>query len=220
MNTSLMTLSVIVMMALIAVWFIAVAVRKFRQRRIVGGAFGILSALFLALAAICVGLVGFGLQGYQRLTYERTGAEVEFRKTGERAYIATVRYPSGNATAYPLAGDDWQIDARMLSFKPFVNIIGFDAAYRLERLSGRYRSIDDERTAPRTVHALNPDSTLDLWEIARRYRDWAPWVDAFYGNATYVPMADGAMYAVAVTQGGLKARPMNESARKAVAGWQ
>lgn len=220
MNSSLMTTVVIACLGLLALYFLFRAIRQFRRRRYGGGVFGILSALVLVLIALCTGLIGFGLQGYQRLTYERTAAEVHFRKTGERAYSAIVHYPSGGVGEYRLQGDDWQIDARMLSFKPLMNILGFDAAYRLERLSGRYRSIEDEQKQPRTVHALQPESALDLWEIARRYREWSPWVDAYYGSATYVPMEDGAVYAVAVTQSGLQARPMNESAKKAVGNWQ
>ena len=207
-------------MALIALYFSGRAFRQFRQKRIIGGAFSVLSALFLALAATCVGLVGVGLQGFQRLTYERTAAKVQFTQTGDRAYTAALHYPDGSVGQYPIRGDEWQIDARMLTFKPLGYMLGFDAAYRLERLSGRYRNIDDERAAPRTVHALASDTPIDLWEFARRYHAWAPWVDAYYGNATYAPMADGAKFAVMVTQGGLKARALNDSAQKALGSWQ
>lgn len=221
MNESQVLWVVIVAMAVIAVYFIVKAVRLFQRRRLLGGFFGIASALFLALAAVCVGLVGFGLQGFQRLTYERTAVEVQFAKTAEGAYIASVRYPGGAVQDFTLQGDDWQVDARILSFKPLASILGFDSAYRLERLSGRYRNIEDERSKPRTVQALHAGpGALDLWDIVRRYRDRAPWVDAYQGTAAYVPMADGARYAVAVTQGGLKARPMNEAAKQAVGNWQ
>ena len=207
-------------MALIALYFIGRALRQFRRRRIIGGAFSVLSAMFLALAATCAALVGIGLQGFQRLTYERTAADVEFTQTGDRAYTAIIHYTDGSVGQYPIRGDEWQIDARMLSFKPLGYMLGFDAAYRLERLGGRHRNIDDERAAPRTVHALTSDAPIDLWELARRYHHWAPWVDAYYGNATYAPMADGAKFAVMVTQDGLKARPLNDSAQNALGGWQ
>ena len=48
-----------------------------------------------------------------------------------------------------------------------------------------------------------------------RKREWS-WIDAYYGTAAYLPMADGARYVVTVTQSSLIGRPANEAAQKAV----
>ena len=45
-----------------------------------------------------------------------------------------------------------------------------------------------------------------------RYRSWVPWLDALYGSATFLPMADGALYEIKVSQSGLVARPLNQAA--------
>jgi hypothetical protein len=66
---------------------------------------------------------------------------------------------------------------------------------------------------------LNPPERVDLWTLAHDYRSWVPWVDALYGSATYLPMADGALYQVNVSQSGLIARPLNQAAREAVGSW-
>ena len=47
-----------------------------------------------------------------------------------------------------------------------------------------------------------------------------PGVDAYYGTATYVPMADGARFEVNLSRDALIARPINDAARKAVGEWQ
>jgi hypothetical protein len=44
-------------------------------------------------------------------------------------------------------------------------------------------------------------------------------VDAVYGSATFLPMADKAAYAISASQTGLIARPLNEAARNAISGW-
>jgi hypothetical protein len=44
-------------------------------------------------------------------------------------------------------------------------------------------------------------------------------VDALYGSATYLPMVDGALYEIKVSQSGLLARPLNQAAREAVGSW-
>ena len=206
--------------ALIALLFIAQAGRCVRRRRVVAGTFHGLSALVFLLAAAATGLLGIDLLTYQRLTYEAPAAEVQFSKLDERRYQAKLTYASGETYGCELLGDEWQIDARVLKWHGFVNVIGFDSAYRLERIGGRYRDTESERSGTRTVYALNAPARVDTWELARRYREWVPWVDALYGSAVYLPMADGALYQVSATQNGLIARPLNQAARGAIAGWQ
>jgi hypothetical protein len=116
---------------------------------------------------------------------------------------------------FMLYGDDWQLDARVLKWKGWANLLGLDAQYRLERISGRYRDIEQERRDERTVYALSQNPGLDLWELSNRYRRWLPFVDAMYGSATYLPMAETARYEVKMTQTGLIARPMNAAAESA-----
>ena len=57
-------------------------------------------------------------------------------------------------------------------------------------------------------------------KIMQRYSEWVPWVDAVYGNAAYVPMADGARFVVSIGASGLVARPGNSDAEKAVRHWR
>lgn len=212
--------SVIAAIALAGVVILVIAVRLLRRRRILAGIFGSASALALFLAATAMMLLATSLLTYQRLTYEQPAAELHLSRTAAQQFDAVLTYPGGVSEHYALRGDEWQIDARMLKWRAFVNLIGFDSAYRLERIGGRYTTIESERSAPRTVYALNPPSQIDIWELARRYKDWMPWVDARYGSATYLPMADGALYEIKVAQSGLTARPLNEAARKAVGSWQ
>ena len=111
-----------------------------------------------------------------------------------------------------LAGDEWQLDARVLKWKGWANLLGLDAQYRLERVSGRYRQIEQERKDERTVYALSENPGIDLWTMSIDHRRWLPFVDAVYGSAVYLPMADGARYEVSITQSGLVARPVNDVA--------
>jgi len=60
-----------------------------------------------------------------------------------------------NTEILDLRGDEWQIDARVLKWRGMAVLIGFDTLYRLDRLSGRYRDITQERIGLRTVHSLS-----------------------------------------------------------------
>jgi len=142
-------------------------------------------------------------------------------RKGDREYTAMFTYPGPDLQVFDLRGDDWQLDARVLKWSGPANLLGFNTLYRLDRISGRYTKIEDEKTAPRTVHAMRPPDLIDTWQLARDHKEWVmPWIDAVYGSATYVPMADGAVYEVRVSPTGLLARPLNDVARKAVAGWK
>jgi hypothetical protein len=183
-----------------------------------GMAHGATALILFLLAAVAV-LIGSNLKTYQRLSYEQPAGELQLSRTGERQFHAVLSYPSGERANFELRGDEWQVDARVLKWRAFANLVGFDTAYRLERIGGRYTNIEEERAQPRTVYALNTAGRVDPWELIHRYHSWVPWMDALYGSATYLPMSDGALYEIKVSQSGLVARPLNQAAREAVSSW-
>jgi hypothetical protein len=211
--------ALIVVFALAGLLLLFAAVRRVRRRRIFGGMLTGVSGLVLLLLSACAALIAANLVTYQRLSFEQPAGELQLSRTGPREYSAVLTYPAGERATFALQGDEWQVDARVLKWHAFANLVGFDTAYRLERISGRYTRIEDERAQARTVFALNPPQRIDPWELAHRYRAWLPWLDAVYGNATFLPMADGALYEIKVSQSGLIARPLNQAARDAVGGW-
>jgi len=216
-----MTLNaLIVVFGLTAVLFFVAAARSLRRRRIVGGLVRGGGALVLVLIAVCAALIAANLRTYRQLTAEQPAGELQFARIGYHQFNGAFTFPSGERTDFALRGDEWQVDAHVLKWRALANLFGFDTAYRLDRISGRYTSIDDERNLPRTVYALNQPDRVDLWELAHRYHSWVPWIDALYGSATFLPMADGAMYEIKVSQSGLLARPLNQAARAAVGSWQ
>ena len=211
--------ALIVVCALLGLLFFIAAVRRLRRRRVMGGMAHGAAALIFLLAAVCAVLIGTNLRSYQRLSYEQPAGELQLSRVGDRQFDAVLSYPDGERASFPVRGDEWQIDARVLKWHAFANLVGFDAAYRLERISGRYSHVEDERTQPRTVYELHPPGRIDPWELIHRYRSWVPWMDALYGSATFLPMADGALYEIKVSQSGLVARPLNQAAREAVGSW-
>ncbi|MGO9930746.1 MAG: cation/multidrug efflux pump [Steroidobacteraceae bacterium] len=213
-----LTLSIAVC-ALLGLLFLFAAVRRMRRRRLMAGMAHGATGLVLVLAAACAVLVGTSLRSYQRLSYEQPAGELQFARVGIQEFNATLTYPNGERANFALRGDEWQVDARVLKWRAFANLLGFDAAYRLERISGRYARVEDERTLPRSVYDLNAPGRIDPWDLVHRYHSWLPWVDALYGSATFLPMADGALYEIKVSQSGLIARPLNQAARDAIGSW-
>lgn len=219
MDSSVILVGAVALCALIGLLFFVACARRMRRRRFGACAFHGVSSLAFFLAAAALALVGINLLTYERLTHEQPAVRASFARGGEQRFNATLMYPSGEVRGYVLNGDEWQIDARVLKWRGAGNVLNFDTAYRLERISGRYSDVERERTAPRTVYALHPPERVDAWALLRALHEYLPWADALYGSATYLPMADGAAYEVSVSQSGLVARPLNEAARLAVSGW-
>ena len=203
----------------------------FRGRVFSGVLVGAGGAGFLAAAAIA-SLLALDVQTYARLSYERPVATIQTRQLGPQYFEATVIQPARGenmpaaTNLYPLHGDEWRIEAQVLKWKPWANVLGLDAQYRLDRLSGRYQSIEQEINAERSVHPLSGGDgngfslpwRISTWDMARKYRRYVDAVDTLYGGGAYMPMADGARYEVWITQSGLIARPANDAARNASAG--
>ncbi len=189
-----------------------------RGRILRAGGSGISFVASAAVAGIAL-LLAFNYYSYGRLTSETVISSVQFRQTASDEYEARLMIKGERDRLFRLRGNEWQMDARIISWKPPATILGLDPLYRLERLSGRFSEIDRERTELRTVHALSPDPTLDIWTIARQFPLLAPGVDAYYGSATYVPMSDGARFDVSLSRDALIARPVNDAAREAVGSW-
>ena len=205
---------------LLAVPLFVAALRRLRRLKLVRGTFFLLLGAFVLALGTGGALVATNLFTYARLTHEQEAARVTTRQLGPRHFAVSVRAKDAAARQFDLRGDEWQIDARVLKWRALGNLLGFDTVYRLERLSGRYADIADERVAPRTVHALSEDAGMDFWTFAKRYHSYAPLADALYGSAAYVPMAEGAEYVVSVSASGLVVRPANDPARKALGGWK
>lgn len=182
---------------------------------------GMSGVVLIALAAVA-GLVAWDLRSYQQVLLDKPVATVSFTMVEPQAYVAAVALTdTGETREFYLRGDQWQMDARVIRWKSWWGRIGGKPGYKLDRLSGRYLSIEDERRRERTVHALwdEEEFGLDLWSWAYQHQEAAPVIEAVYGSATFVPMADGALYEVALSHTGLVAKPLNEAAKKAINIW-
>jgi len=174
----------------------------------------------LVMTGLLLGaMLSWNLWTYHRLTAEQWVADLTFNQIGDGYYLATLQPNGQPAQQFQLHGDDWQLDARLVTWVPWMQLLGNEPIYRLDRLSGRYRDVEMARTQLPSVHALSQNPGLDLWALARDGGDWLPGVDAAYGSAVFLPMADGAGFRVSLSARGLIARPYNQYAASAISTW-
>lgn len=207
-------------LALLGIGLFVLGLRRLWQRKLIMGGVQGLSGLFMISLAILIGAVALNLYGYHQLNAEQPVAELRFEAQAPQRFHVYVLPTNAHAQVYDLRGDEWQVDARILKWHGFAMWAGLESLYRLERLSGRYRDLAQERKAPRTVYTLDPGRGMDLWAVVKKYDQWLPWIDAVYGSAAYLPMADGAHFVVSAGASGLVARPINQAAEEILEQWR
>jgi hypothetical protein len=217
---SLLTLASIVL-ALAGASLCYSGVRRLLKKRPLSALHLELTGLLLLLLAAFSFLLASNLYLYDRLVFEAPVAEIEFTRLGDQHFSAQLDNIDDMAPRrFDMHGDEWQLEAQMLIWHGYASLLGLDAQYRLNRLSGRYSETRDEQELQRSVYALGEPPKFDLWQIASRHHDMIGFfVDAAYGSAVFLPMSDSARYQISISRTGLVARPMNDSARQAVSRW-
>jgi hypothetical protein len=188
------------------------AMRGRRWQFTVAGGLG--GLLLVTVGALCAA-VAVSIRGYRALTREEVAATVRTLPIGARHFRATVTYPDGREDAFILAGDAIYIDAHILKWHPWVNLLGLHTAYELDRVAGRYDGLEEERGLPRTVFSLGRPKPFDLFDAARRLPGLSVLVDADYGSATFVGARGPSTYEILVSTSGLLARPVGGPAKPA-----
>jgi hypothetical protein len=181
---------IVILLAFIAVLLLASAIGSFRSSSRLRGSLAVLvAALVLAVGAVA-GTAAWSLASFQMLTREATAATIEIEPRGNATFLATVLFTGGGERRFVLRGDQVYVDALIVKLHPWANAIGLPTGYRLERIGGRYRSLDDERAMPRTVELLSdevrPGFAADAYDWLTG-QDWLrPLIDARYGSGTFL----------------------------------
>jgi hypothetical protein len=169
---------------------------------------------------ILIALIGAAL-GYELLTFYKSDegkviATLTFDRTAEQEFDLELVDAHGKVKRLQLLGDQWQLDVRLVK----VSGLGETGqpSYKLDRISGRYLSLEQEKQDQRSVHDLSASTTLDLWQVITK-SNWLPLLKASYGSAAFMPMADGAIYQVRLFEKGLVAEPVNDRAKQALESW-
>jgi hypothetical protein len=199
--------------ALGAVYLVAALVALFRWRPLRFILRTLIAMLLLSLGTLS-GTIALGVQGYRALTREDLAARIVVRPMAAQRFLATFRYPDGREATYMLEGDQVYVDARILKWHPYANMLGLHTAYELDRVGGRYQSVEEEKTRPRTLYRLAEEKPIDLFALRRRHPVLAPLLDAQYGSAAFVPVTEPAELELRVSASGLLIRPV-ERARPA-----
>ena len=194
-------------------------VHQVKRKRIVSSFIWSGQGLIFFSAFIIVLLIYSNLHTYQRLTHEVSIADVYVRKLAYQKYQLLLSYSDDEKDQryYVLEGDQWQLDARILKWKGWANLLGLNSFYQLDRLSGRFDDVELARQNMPSMHDLSPQLRgIDLWKMKKLFQSKISFVDALFGQGVFMPMLDGAHFQVSIGQSGLLVRPVNDVAKSSI----
>lgn len=216
-NNMYIFIGLLILLGFVLLWM---GIHRLVRRRFLGGTFSfVLGACFIAVALGVIGAAA-NLYTYQRLTHEQPIGTLVFEQYAPQEFIATLTQPEKSEQRFSILGDECQLDARILKWQGMGTLLGLDTLFRLERISGRYRESGEENDKARSIYPLAERAGIEFWTLVNRFDRWLPWVDAVYGNAVYVPMADDAEFLISMTTSGLVARPGNRVAEQTIRNWR
>jgi len=200
-------------------------VRSMGRGRIVAGGRGVATGLTTMGAACIAALVALNMQSYSRLTWEKPVAEVHVTQTdaAQKLYdVKLVRADGGTETHCMLQGDEWILGGRVQKWKPWANTLGLNATYDLDQMANKYVDALEANGKPITACDVSRPPNAILARAPADFRAWLSSIslaeDRRFGSANYMPLADGAVYRVVITQSGFNAEAANAQARAAVNG--
>lgn len=141
---------------------------------------------------------------YEVFNQETPIARLEFQVRGETQYL--VRLSQGDfcrQEEFLIRGDQFQLDAGFVKWKGLAVILGFEPRYRLDRLSGRYEDVRQQKSQPIEAFDLAPDMLFDFFDEEGNSSDDNWLVDTSFGASVYQRIDPTLRYTVFATEDSL-----------------
>ncbi|MCP3689692.1 MAG: hypothetical protein GY784_14890 [Gammaproteobacteria bacterium] len=217
----------IVVGVILAICFVLLCLRcwsRIKQRKLLRAGFYAMPAAFMLLGFALLLTVMSNLMIYQRLVLERDIARITISEIAEQNYRVELQTLDAGQNhrleSFTLWGDEWRLEAKILKWQGWANLIGMDSYYQLDRISGRYRDIEQATAQPMSAFQLSTKKPrIDLWQLKRLMKKNLPFLDAYFGQGVFLPLEHGAVYTISINQSGLLARAENAIGQRAVDNW-
>ena len=157
-------------------------------------------------------LLTASIYSFHALTDETLIAELEFDRVGEQSFVAHLRTADFcREQQLPIFGDQWRVDAQFLKWHYWASLLGLESHYRLERIEGRYRDVDEQNRYATLAHALAPPSAIDIGALSGRLGKANFLADVSYGSSVYHDIDTSQVYLVYKSPTGLLTRTRERS---------
>jgi hypothetical protein len=192
--------------AFLCLLFLAAFIVSIKKRKTMGALRNFTFCFLMLVLSLLFGTISFSIQGYRSFTHEELAATVEIEPLRGQNFIAHLLLADNSEFEYILAGDELYIDAQILKWKSFVNLLGLHTFYELDRVAGRYSDIEKETTKDRTVFAISSEKIIDIFDLRLNYEFLSFLLDAEYGSATFINVRKASKFKIMVSTTGLLIR--------------
>ena len=159
----------------------------------------------LGVASFSLGVL---LLQHQILTREIPVAFVQVEKLDmPKTTRLTFTFPDQEGSkVFKLTGDQWVVEADIINWASWLDIVGLAPYYRLTRVRGRYNRIIEEQELPGSVFSLNGEEDNSFWQFLYEFGASLPLIDTVYGTAVIQNATNGNRFAIYVSSDGLLTR--------------
>jgi len=199
-----------ILCALLALFFLILTIARTKKRKLMSAGRNFIATLLMLSLSALFATISVSIHGYQALTREEQAAIVRISPAGEQKFSARFIMPDSSEKVFVLAGDQLYVDAHILKWKPFANILGLHTSYELDRVSGRYSDLHDERTKVHTHYSLSKNKLFNIFDLRQQYTLFSPLLDAEYGSATFINSNSSAEFRIMVSTTGLLIRNIDD----------
>lgn len=200
-------LAAVVITALLSIYYLFSLLFRIKKLRLISAFSKLFSLFVFSLITLALSIIIIGTQGYNALTKEEKVASIIVTPISEQQFHARLILNDGAEQVFSLSGDELLIDAHVLKWKAWTNVLGLHSAYRLDRIMGRYAAITDEKNKQRTVFAINNNSDKGIAEWRQSYSALSVLLDVEHGSASFVKADIEKRYDLLVTTSGILLRP-------------
>lgn len=174
--------------------------------------------ILLALSGV-IGLLAWELAQFQPISDGARVATLEFDRTAAGQHDVRLMF-NDSVQRFPVQGQLWEMDVQVLRWRGLPRLIGLEDGYRLNALRGRYLALELQRELDAQHLQARPLHQTPAWRDAWHWLDklelgWL-YTDAF--AIRFMPLADGARFAVEIGATGLSPVAMNTPALEAMKG--
>ncbi|MFT6734972.1 MAG: hypothetical protein ACJAS9_003174 [Polaribacter sp.] len=206
-NSNILLLSILTISLILTFYFLVGFFYRVRKLKLLGASGKLTNTLIFGLLSTSLSFFLLGISGYHSLTYEELLAEIEITPIEQQKFKAILRYKDGTELDFELLGDEIEIQANILKWKSWSNILGLRTSYRLDRVVGRYSKLSDEKNKKRSVYSLTDENKLDIASWRKQYEYLNFLLDVEHGSASFVSAEKSQKYNLVVTNDGLMLRP-------------
>ncbi len=205
-NSNIFLYSILAISVFLTLYFFVGFIARVKKIRLLGASGKLATFCIFGLLSSSLTFFLIGVSGYQALTFEEHLAQVEVIPLAEQKFSAHLIYTDGSRMDFEIFGDEIEIQANILKWKPWSNMLGLRTSYRLDRVVGRYTNLADERTKKRSVFPLTDENELDIATWRKEYEYLNYLLDVEHGSASFVSANKRQVYKLVVTNDGLLMR--------------